>query len=250
MDPRKQQVGRGSETYLQHPGDANLLGYSCGGWDSGQVVCLESSSEQREDQDPSTALLMCTSVLTPGHRAVSCHVQSTGVMWSCLGQWARGSGGQSNLDSDIWGFCTGPSFPVRLTVDQKECKRKCDRLTSMRTEPYRAHHLVKYPGQCWRAAVERFSKFPEGPNTGQKIRSPCWVLDRAFRDGLLLSSTTPGKYQMEASFPTADRQLCGPLHKTTPSGVEDWLAFKKGFQQNQGHSEKRECLSRCYGSVD
>lgn len=77
------------------------------------------------------------------HPRNSQEVLSTGVMWSCLGQRARGSGGQGNLDSDICGFCTGPSFLVQLTVDQKECRSKCDKLTSMRTEPYRAHHLVR-----------------------------------------------------------------------------------------------------------
>ena len=63
--------------------------------------------------------------------------------------------------------------------------------------------------------------------------------------GPLLPSTKPEKYRVEVSFPTADRQTPRPLHKTIPSGVAGWLAFKKGFQQNQGHSEKRESLSPC-----
>lgn len=94
-------------------------------------VLLSSSSPSATEQ------------LHQSHPRNSPGVLSTGVMWSCLGQQARGSGGQGNLDSDICGFCTGPSFLVQLTVDQKECRSNCDRLTSMRTEPYWAHCLIK-----------------------------------------------------------------------------------------------------------
>lgn len=61
--------------------------------------------------------------------------------------------------------------------------------------------------------------------------------------GPRLPSTKPEEYRVEVSFPTADRQIPKPLHKTIPSGVEVLLTFKKGFRQNEGHLERRECLS-------
>ena len=68
-----------------------------------------------------------------------------GLTWSCLGHWARGSGGQSNLHG-LWGSCPGPSFPKWLIVEQKDIGEKYARLTSVRTEPYRTHPLVPVSG--------------------------------------------------------------------------------------------------------
>ena len=73
--------------------------------------------------------------------------------------------------------------------------------------------------------------FLEGPNSGQKIHRRLG-LDTAFRD-------RPWKQRMEASFPTADRQICGPLHKPIPSGAEDWLALGKDSSKTNFQRKER-----------